>query len=313
MGGKRIPPGFPNPQVEAETLNSVSSKETPVKAKGFVLGLPDKERPSPVKAPEILKVSESETKRQELTVGSDTGSEKSFQKASTTETDRNKLAKWQAQRIKEQIAQRSQRAKSEAPNPQSSNPEEDWNAPLAHSTQSHSRATESPKKSGQTPEKNQFGLPMDSSSKETVENQSKTGSKTSPKTKTAPSKARTTDKSGQKVDPIRLRRIENGFQIATEQPSNIRKTQKRLREEQHLDQTIESVASGNLGAGPMTKRQITVAMNELIDQLATMATPVLTNQLVMPARLIVKNYKNRKVERDRSKTERCKVVFLPLA
>ena len=166
--------------------------------------------------------------------------------------------------------------------------------------QSHSRAaTESPEKSGQTPEKNQFGLPMDSSSKETIEKQSETGSKTSSKTKTFPSKARTTDKSGQKVDPIRLRRIESGFQIAKEQPSNIRKTQKRLREEQHLDQTIESVASGNLGAGPITKRQMTIAMNKLIDQLATQAEPILTNRLVIPAKLIVKDYKNRKVRRKR--------------
>ena len=114
------------------------------------------------------------------------------------------------------------------------------------------------------------------------------------------------------MDPIRLRRIESGFQIATEQPSNIRKTQKRLREEQHLDQTIESVASGysdnplplhternEYGAGLMTKRQIAKAMNKLIDQLATQAEPILTNQLVIPAKLIVKDYKNRKVRRKR--------------
>ena len=107
------PPGFGNPQMEVETLNPDSSKETLVKGA------------------EILISSGSETGRQEpqrsptKTVGSETGSEKSFQTAST---DRNELAKWQAQRIKEQIAQQSQRAKSEAPNPQSSNPEEDWNA-----------------------------------------------------------------------------------------------------------------------------------------------------------------------------------------
>ena len=76
---------------------------------------------------------------------------KSFQTA-VTDTDRNELAKWQDQRIKGQIAQQSQRAKSEAPNPQYLNPEKDPNAPHAHSTRSHSRAaTESPKK-GKTPE-----------------------------------------------------------------------------------------------------------------------------------------------------------------
>ena len=217
------PPGFgppgdsstvESPQMEAETLNPDSSKET--REKGS----------------EILTSSGSETGRQEpqrsptKIIGSDTGSEKSFQTASTTETSRNELAKEQAQKIKEQIAKQAQRAKTL----QFLNPEEGSDAP-AYSTRSHSRdATESPKKSGQTPEKTQSGLPMDSSSKETIEKQSKTGSKTSSKTKTVPSKARTTDKSGQKVDPIRLRRIEwipNCNRTAFQYKKNTEKAKRR--------------------------------------------------------------------------------------
>ena len=82
-------------------------------------------------------------------------------------------------------------------------PEKGSDAP-AYSTRSHSRAaTESPKKSGQTPEKTQFGLPVDSSSTETKGKQSKTGTKASSRTKTDRSKAGTTTKSGsgQKVQP----------------------------------------------------------------------------------------------------------------
>ena len=184
------PPGFGNPQVEVETLNPNSSKETQVKG------------------PEILMSSGSETGRQEpqrsptKIVGSDTGSEKSFQTAST---DRNELAKWQAQRIKEQIAKQSQRAKSEAPNPQLLSPEKGSDAP-AYSTRSHSRAaTESPKKSGQTPEKTQFGLPVDLSSTEKGEKQSKTGTKASSKTKSGqkvqPKKAETQASSSKKAQP----------------------------------------------------------------------------------------------------------------
>ena len=70
---------------------------------------------------------------------------KSFQTA-VTDTDRNELAKWQAQRIKEQIAQQSQRAKSEAPNPQYLNPENTQMLTCTFNRSNSRAATESPKK-----------------------------------------------------------------------------------------------------------------------------------------------------------------------